>query len=168
MTATNSSTGETVQVDASTGDMEFEFTSNLLGCLSHKPFSQGEGEPAYTLEYFLKDGSRFTIGINETSVFYQGASHARRTSLSSPWKTCCSNKREFARKKEDRSPGPLFVLRCFARGLPTQDHRFQTALCPKRGPQACFPRKWSGAQPQCAAMVQRHAISRWPRPSHPA
>ena len=56
--------------------MEFEFTSNLLGCLSHKPFSQGEGEPAYTLEYFLKDGSRFTIGINETSVFYQGASHA--------------------------------------------------------------------------------------------
>ena len=76
VTATNSSTGETVQVDASTGDMEFEFTANLLGCLSYKPFSQGEGEPAYTLEYFLKDGSQFTIGINETSVFYQGTSHA--------------------------------------------------------------------------------------------
>lgn len=76
VTATNSSTGETVQVDASTGDMEFEFTANLLGCLSYKPFSRGKGEPAYTLEYFLKDGSRFTIGINETSVFYQGASHA--------------------------------------------------------------------------------------------
>lgn len=76
VTATNSSTGETVQVDASTGDMEFEFTANLLGCLSYKPFSQGEGEPAYTLEYSLKDGSQFTIGINETSVFYQGKSHA--------------------------------------------------------------------------------------------
>ena len=76
VTATNSSTGETVQVDASTGDMEFEFTANLLGCLSYKPFSRGEGEPAYTLDYSLKDGSRFTIGINETSVFYQGRSHA--------------------------------------------------------------------------------------------
>ena len=43
VTATNSSTGETVQVDASTGDMEFEFTSNLLGCLSYKPFSRGGG-----------------------------------------------------------------------------------------------------------------------------
>ena len=44
VTATNSSTGETVQVDASTGDMEFEFTANLLGCLSYKPFP-GEGSP---------------------------------------------------------------------------------------------------------------------------
>ena len=75
VTATNSSTGETVQVDASTEDMEFEFTANLLGCLSYKPFSQGEGEPAYVLEYFLKDGRMLTVGVNETSVFYQGKSH---------------------------------------------------------------------------------------------
>lgn len=73
---TQSATGETVRVDTSSPEMEFEFTANLLGCLSYKPFSRGEGEPAYTLEYFLKDGSRFTIGINETSVFYQGTSHA--------------------------------------------------------------------------------------------
>ena len=73
---TQSATGETVRVDTSSPEMEFEFTSNLLGCLSYKPFSRGEGEPAYTLEYFLKDGSQFTIGINETSVFYQGKSHA--------------------------------------------------------------------------------------------
>ena len=73
---TQSATGETVRVDTSSPEMEFEFTANLLGCLSYKPFSQGEGEPAYTLEYSLKDGSRFTIGINETSVFYQGKSHA--------------------------------------------------------------------------------------------
>ena len=76
VTITQSPAGETVRVDASTGDMEFEFTANLLGCLSYKPFSRGEGEPAYTLEYSLKDGSQFTIGINETSVFYQGTSHA--------------------------------------------------------------------------------------------
>ena len=73
---TQSATGETVRLDTSSPEMEFEFTANLLGCLSYKPFSQGEGEPAYTLEYSLKDGSRFTIGINETSVFYQGKSHA--------------------------------------------------------------------------------------------
>lgn len=73
---TQSATGETVRVDTSSPEMEFEFTANLLGCLSYKPFSRGEGEPAYTLEYSLKDGSRFTIGINETSVFYQGKSHA--------------------------------------------------------------------------------------------
>ncbi len=73
---TQSATGETVRVDTSSPEMEFEFTANLLGCLSYKPFSRGEGEPAYTLEYSLKDGSRFTIGINETSVFYQGTSHA--------------------------------------------------------------------------------------------
>lgn len=73
---TQSATGETVRVDTSRPEMEFEFTANLLGCLSYKPFSRGEGEPTYTLEYFLKDGSRFTIGINETSVFYQGTSHA--------------------------------------------------------------------------------------------
>ena len=73
---TQSATGETVRVDTSSSEMEFEFTANLLGCLSYKPFSQGEGEPAYTLEYSLKDGSQFTIGINETSVFYQGKSHA--------------------------------------------------------------------------------------------
>lgn len=73
---TQSATGETVRVDTSRPEMEFEFTANLLGCLSYKPFSRGEGEPAYTLEYSLKDGSRFTIGINETSVFYQGKSHA--------------------------------------------------------------------------------------------
>lgn len=73
---TQSPTGETVRVDTSSPEMEFEFTANLLGCLSYKPFSRGEGEPAYTLEYSLKDGSRFTIGINETSVFYQGKSHA--------------------------------------------------------------------------------------------
>ena len=76
VTVTQSATGETVQVDASSEEMKFEFTANLLGCLSYKPFSQGEGEPAYTLEYSLKDGSQFTIGINETSVFYQGKSHA--------------------------------------------------------------------------------------------
>lgn len=76
VTITQSPTGETVRVDTSSPEMEFEFTANLLGCLSYKPFSRGEGEPAYTLEYFLKDGSRFTIGINETSVFYQGTSHA--------------------------------------------------------------------------------------------
>lgn len=73
---TQSATGETVRVDTSSPEMEFEFTANLLGCLSYKPFSRGEGEPAYTLEYSLKDGRRFTIGINETSVFYQGKSHA--------------------------------------------------------------------------------------------
>ena len=60
---TQSATGETVRVDTSSPEMEFEFTANLLGCLSYKPFSQG-------------DGSQFTIGINETSVFYQGTSHA--------------------------------------------------------------------------------------------
>lgn len=76
VTITQSPAGETVRVDTSSPEMEFEFTANLLGCLSYKPFSQGEGEPAYTLEYSLKDGSRFTIGINETSVFYQGKSHA--------------------------------------------------------------------------------------------
>lgn len=76
VTITQSPTGETVRVDTSSPEMEFEFTANLLGCLSYKPFSRGEGEPAYTLEYSLKDGSRFTIGINETSVFYQGKSHA--------------------------------------------------------------------------------------------
>lgn len=65
-----------MRVDTSSPEMEFEFTANLLGCLSYKPFSRGEGEPAYTLEYSLKDGSQFTIGINETSVFYQGKSHA--------------------------------------------------------------------------------------------
>lgn len=74
VTITQSATGETALVDASSEDLEL--TANLLGCLSYKPFSRGEGEPAYTLEYFLKDGSRFTIGINETSVFYQGTSHA--------------------------------------------------------------------------------------------
>lgn len=76
VTITQSPAGETVRVDTSSPEMEFEFTANLLGCLSYKPFSQGEGEPACTLEYSLKDGSRFTIGINETSVFYQGKSHA--------------------------------------------------------------------------------------------
>lgn len=76
VTITQSPTGETVRVDTSSSEMEFEFTANLLGCLSYKPFFRGEGEPAYTLEYFLKDGSQFAIGINETSVFYQGASHA--------------------------------------------------------------------------------------------
>ena len=76
VTITQSPAGETVRVDTSSPEMEFEFTANLLGCLSYKPFSRGEGEPAYTLEYFLKDGSRFIIGINETSVFYQGKSHA--------------------------------------------------------------------------------------------
>lgn len=76
VTITQSPAGETVRVDTSSPEMEFEFTANLLGCLSYKPFSQGEGEPAYTLEYSLKDGSQFTIGINETSVFYQGKSHA--------------------------------------------------------------------------------------------
>lgn len=71
---TQTATGETMQVDAASGDLEF--TAALLSCLSYTPFSQGEGEPAYTLDYSLKDGSRFTIGINETSVFYQGRSHA--------------------------------------------------------------------------------------------
>ena len=76
VTITQSPTGETVRVDTSSPEMEFEFTANMLGCLSYKHFSRGEGEPAYTLEYSLKDGSQFTIGINETSVFYQGKSHA--------------------------------------------------------------------------------------------
>lgn len=72
---TQSATGETVRVDTSSPEMEFEFTANLLGCLSYKPFSQGEGEPAYVLEYSLKDGRLLTVGVNETSVFYQGKSH---------------------------------------------------------------------------------------------
>ena len=75
VTITQSPAGETVRVDTSSPEMEFEFTANLLGCLSYKPFSQGEGEPAYVLEYSLKDGRLLTVGVNETSVFYQGKSH---------------------------------------------------------------------------------------------
>ena len=73
VTITQSATGETALVDASSEDLEL--TANLLGCLSYKPFSQGEGEPAYVLEYSLKDGRLLTVGVNETSVFYQGKSH---------------------------------------------------------------------------------------------
>lgn len=76
VTITQSATGETVRVDTSSGEMKFEFTANLLGCLSYKPFSQGEGEPAYTLDYSLKDGRQFTVGVNKTTVFYRGKSHA--------------------------------------------------------------------------------------------
>ena len=73
VTITQSATRETALVDASSEDLEL--TANLLGCLSYKPFSQGEGEPAYVLEYSLKDGRLLTVGVNETSVFYQGKSH---------------------------------------------------------------------------------------------
>ena len=111
--------GETVRVDTSSPEMEFEFTANLLGCLSYKPFSRGRGSLP-TLEYFLKDGSRFIIGINETSVFYQGKSHALKME---DFPFIAVEKRAVPikgslQKKEDRFPAlSLFIVRLAGEAL---------------------------------------------------
>ena len=73
VTVVQASTGESLEIAAPGQDLEI--AANLLGIMRYVPFSQGQGEPAYTLTYFLNDGSRVAVGVNEASVFYQGHSH---------------------------------------------------------------------------------------------
>ena len=82
VTIVQASTGERREM-ASPGQ-DLELAVNLLGNFRYVPFSQGEGEPAYTVSYLLTDGRRLEVGVNETSVFYEGKSHRQR-GASLPW-----------------------------------------------------------------------------------